>query len=96
LAQNVLKVGLRDILKSEIPVGGPTLMCGFIPHHGLVLTDGKQRFDVLICFECGEYQIFVSEEQILSDHFTLATRAVWDRAYAAAGLIQPDSRKGLR
>lgn len=89
LAQNVLKVGLRDILRSGNRVGGPASMCGFVPHHGLTLTDGKQRFDVLICFQCGEYQILAGEEQLLSDAFGPVSREVWDRAYAAAGLRHP-------
>jgi hypothetical protein len=65
----------------------------FSPHHGLTLTNGRERFDVLLCFECSQYIVFTPEGQtVFSDSFNARyEKETWERVFRAAGL--PDSRR---
>jgi hypothetical protein len=61
----------------------------FEPHHGAILTDGRRRFDVVLCFKCSRYEVFNAEgKRVWAGSFSTVRNEVskWDEALRAAGL----------
>lgn len=67
-------------------------MCGFQPRHALTLSDATHRYDVLVCFMCGEYEIYEDGELLFGGDFTTTKAEDWDAAFQLAGLRQPAYR----
>lgn len=67
-------------------------MCAFQPRHALTLSDGTHRYDVLVCFACGQYEIYEQGELLHADDFTTTKDEDWDTAFQLAGLRQPAYR----
>lgn len=65
----------------------------FSPHHGLTLTNGKEIFDVLLCFDCSQYVVFKPDgAMIFRDSFNAwSEKKTWEQVFRAAGL--PDSKQ---
>jgi len=65
----------------------------FSPHHGLTLTDGSKRFDVLLCFECSQYIVFTSDgARLFFDSFNARSeKETFEQVFRAAGL--PESKQ---
>ncbi len=89
----VLQGSLLKIIESQPEYAAAC----FDPHHVLVLSDGKEEFHVIICFDCGNYRIFSPKgDWLLAGSFNVGEEQVWDRAFAEAGLTRPASEEGTQ
>lgn len=85
-ANQELVVSLRKIIESAPEYAA---VC-FDPHHAAVLTNGAERFDVVVCFECGNYRIFSPEGNwLLAGSFDVGEEEVWDAAFREGGMTRP-------
>lgn len=81
-----LLVSLRKIIESTPEYAAAC--CD--PHHAAVLTNGAERFDVVVCFECGNYRIFSPDGNwLLAGSFDVGGEELWDAAFAEGGLTRP-------
>ena len=60
----------------------------FIPHHAVSLSRGDETFDVLVCFNCNNYEVR-SPTGDFGGPFSADERATWDKIFATAGLSMP-------
>ena len=83
------KVSLRRVLESS---DGSQSAC-FFPRHGVTLSDGKQQYDVVLCFECDGFAVYDGTGRIVyQSGFDASDEAArWDAAFDAAGAAIPRS-----
>ena len=63
----------------------------FFPHHGLRFVDGRDgaRYDVLMCFDCGNYRVVTSDEGgSFGDAFHGINEQAWDDLFHASGIVR--------
>lgn len=82
-AREGLVRGLFEAVRA--PEGGAS-GCGFNPRHALIATRGGKRVDVLICFQCGDLELFLGEKPTFG-HVRRGTPEVFENAVRAAGLV---------
>jgi hypothetical protein len=59
----------------------------FEPHHGLVLADEHQTFDVVLCFKCSRYVVYTPDGKIAWGGSFANARSeapIWERVFDAA------------
>ena|SRR3990167_3578475 len=87
-ASNDLKSSLGRMLDTSPEFQA---MC-FIPHHAVSMTDGTDTFDVLVCFNCNNYEVRSSVGNF-GGAFSADERATWDRIFASGGLALPSEAR---
>lgn len=86
----------QNIVADEIKyavygLGRGVFLC-FEPRHGVRITDGKNTYDYLICFECGSMHVFYSENSYY-DIMIGGNKDVLDKILINAKVPLPVSQK---
>ena len=70
----------------------------FSPHHGVTLTNGRESFDVLLCFDCSQYVVYTLDgTTVFADSFNARQEMkTWEQVFRASGLPDSKRRKGRR
>jgi hypothetical protein len=89
-AEQALKSRLLQLIAPQQSSGEGVSYCAFAPRHAVTLSDDIRRFDVLVCFACGEYEIYEDGTLWLEGGFSTNPAADWERAFEAAGLSEPE------
>lgn len=86
-ARKDFKASLGRVLESS---NGAQSAC-FFPRHGVTLSDGKQQFDILLCFECDTFFVHDAQGKVLyqSGFHARDEAARWNEAFDAAGATLP-------
>src|SRR5690606_30040799 len=81
---------LQDSLRKIIESSPEYAAACFDPHHVVTLSDGKEQFDAVVCFDCGNYRIFSPKgDWLLAGSFDVGEEPTWDKIFSAAGLERP-------
>jgi hypothetical protein len=88
-SEEALKSHLSDLLTTGPSHGSAVSYCAFSPRQALSLSNGVRQFDVLICFQCGEYEVYEDGKLWFGGGFATYPFEQWKSGFAAAGLAEP-------
>ena len=79
---------LASLYDGFVPGDAPGIMAGcFNPRHGIRATQHGKTVDLLICFSCHQFELYVNDHHIEHQKFvTGAPRPLFDQVLAAAGV----------
>jgi hypothetical protein len=76
---------LYDMVKMVNP-DGPANGCRFEPRHAVRVTRGGRAVDVVVCFHCGDIEVFVGDELVSGAPITGSAREDFEAVAKGAGL----------
>ena len=88
-AEDVLMSRLVELLAPGSSHGSAVSYCAFMPRQALSLSDGVRTFDVLICFQCSEYEVYEDGAFWFGGGFSTYPAEEWKAGFETAGLAEP-------
>jgi hypothetical protein len=86
IGDQVTQKKLNDALRAGARENGNMAAGCFNPRHGIDVVSGDKTYDLVICFECLQVQVFEPEQQVKGFLVSDSPQPVFDHVLRAAGV----------